>query len=107
MHTGEGHSPNVPPFHLTPEWSERSPEEVWNAVEGAVASLQGTEVMTRSDNRLHAESTSRIFRFVDDLEVYWAQGSSELLVRSPPGTHALDGATDPPVPLDPLMGRIA
>jgi uncharacterized protein (DUF1499 family) len=82
VHTGDEYPPEAPPFHLTSEWSQGSPVEVWEAVESAVSSLPGTEVADRSDDYLRAESTSRIFRFVDDLEVYWAPGSPELVVRS-------------------------
>jgi uncharacterized protein (DUF1499 family) len=82
VHTGDGHPPDVLPFHLSPEWSDRSAEAVWSAVEAAVASLQGTEIVTRTENYLHAQSTSRIFRFVDDLEIYWRPNSLELVVRS-------------------------
>jgi len=67
VHTGDEHPPEVLPFHLTPEWRDRSPEAVWDAVESAaVSSLPGTEVVVRTDDYLRAESTSRIFRFVDD-----------------------------------------
>ncbi len=82
VHTGEEHPPEVLPFHLTSEWRDRPAEEVWEAVELAVASLPGTEVVVRRQDYLHAESTSRVFRFVDDLEVYWRPGSPELVVRS-------------------------
>ena len=82
VHTGEEHPPEVLPFHLTSEWRERSAEEVWEAVEAAVASLPGTEVVVRRQDYLRAESTSRVFRFVDDLEIYWPPGSPELVVRS-------------------------
>lgn len=82
VHTGDGHPPDVLPFRLSPEWVDRPVEEVWSAVESAVGSLPGTEVMARTDDYLHAEATSRFFRFVDDLEVYRAAGSSELVVRS-------------------------
>ena len=51
-------------------------------MESAVTALPRTEIVTRTEEYLHAESTSRVFRFVDDLEVYWAPGASELVVRS-------------------------
>ncbi len=74
--------PEVRPFELTTEGADRPPEEVRDAVELAVTALPRTEIVMRTGEYLHAESTSRIFRFVDDLEVYVPPGASELVVRS-------------------------
>jgi uncharacterized protein (DUF1499 family) len=82
VHTGEGHPAGVRPFLLADAWLERSDDELWGAIEGAVASLRGSAIVDRTPEYLHAEVTSRIFRFVDDLEVYRAPGARELIVRS-------------------------
>ena len=64
-------------------------EEVWeNAVKLAmnhvperiaevVAATPRTEIMTQNGDYLHAEVTSRIFRFVDDLEIALAEAELE------------------------------
>lgn len=44
------------------------PEEAWEKAVQAIGSLQG-KVLEERDNYLHAVFTSRVFRFVDDLEL--------------------------------------
>ena len=41
-----------------------------------------TEVIEDSDNYIHAESTSRIFKFVDDAEFYFPEDENVIQVRS-------------------------
>ena len=41
-----------------------------------------TEVVEDSDNYIHAESTSRIFKFVDDVEFYLPEDGNVIHVRS-------------------------
>lgn len=67
---------------LAPEWRESDIGDLWLQVEEAVASLPRTVIFTLRPGYLHAESTSRIFRFVDDLEVYLDAPRGELVVRS-------------------------
>ena len=56
--------------------------EVWEAVELAVASLPGSVVVTSATGYLHAECTSSLMRYVDDLEVWAPPDASQLQVRS-------------------------
>lgn len=41
-----------------------------------------TEVIEDTGNYIHAESTSRIFKFVDDAEFYFPEGENIIQVRS-------------------------
>ena len=41
-----------------------------------------TEIVEDSDNYIHAESTSRIFKFVDDVEFYLPEDGNVIHVRS-------------------------
>ena len=41
-----------------------------------------TEVIEQTDERIQAESTSRIFKFVDDVEFYFPQDENIIHVRS-------------------------
>jgi len=95
VHTGDGVPEGTEPLLLTSDWASRPGPALAEAVADAVRELDRTEVIrTRTgggtDGRdeaggalfLHAEATSRIFRFVDDLEVFRAHGSDELVVRS-------------------------
>lgn len=41
-----------------------------------------TEIVEQTDDYIHAESTSRIFKFVDDVEFYFPQAENIIQVRS-------------------------
>ena len=41
-----------------------------------------TEIVDRTDNYIHAESTSRIFKFVDDVEFYFPEDENLIHLRS-------------------------
>jgi len=77
VHTGDG----------VPEGTERflagpGREVSWSQVMETVEELPRTSVVTVRSGYLHAESRSRIFRFVDDLEVLLIPEEGELVVRS-------------------------
>ncbi len=55
---------------------------VWDAVRAAVEDLPRTTIISETGDYLHAESVSRIFRFVDDLEVHWRPSEGVVAVRS-------------------------
>ncbi len=90
VHTGDGYPEGTPALLLSEAWAGRSLEELAEAVRAGVEGLPRTEVVRLDEAPveagpglyLRAESTSRIFRFVDDLEVHLAPGSDELVVRS-------------------------
>jgi uncharacterized protein (DUF1499 family) len=60
----------VEPFALSGD-----PAEYWPALRAAVAALPRTRIVEDEPGYLHAECTSRIFRFVDDLELAQNQQS--------------------------------
>jgi uncharacterized protein (DUF1499 family) len=86
VHTGgggTGDSDDAPPFLLASGRGAVDPAAVTRALEA----LPRTRVVRREEGEdgafyLHAEATSRIFRFVDDVEVRWTPGSEALVVRS-------------------------
>jgi uncharacterized protein (DUF1499 family) len=50
------------------EFSE-APDEAWKRMKALVSAMPNTKIVTDKDKYLHAECTSRLFRFVDDLEL--------------------------------------
>lgn len=82
VHTGDRHPQGTTPLVLAEPWRDADPGALWLAVEEAVAELPRTEIRTLRPGYLHAEATSRVFRFVDDLEVYLDRERGELVVRS-------------------------
>ena len=65
----------VGPWRLAAE-----PEVAWQAVREIVAATPRTTIVEATDRYLHAEARSRLFGFVDDLELVLE--SDELAVRS-------------------------
>jgi uncharacterized protein (DUF1499 family) len=45
-----------------------SPQEAMNRLKSALASMPRLKIVAEADNYLHAEATSLVFRFVDDVE---------------------------------------
>ena len=58
------------------------PAKAWKTVRAVVAALPDTQVVAASASRLHAESTSEIFGFVDDLELQPRPSQGLIAVRS-------------------------
>jgi uncharacterized protein (DUF1499 family) len=54
----------------------------WAAVRAAVASMPRTRIVEERPGYLHAEASSRIFRFVDDLELLRSSSGDRIDVRS-------------------------
>ena len=54
----------------------------WAAVREAVAAMPRTQIVEERPGYLHAECRSRIFRFVDDLELMSSQAGDRVDVRS-------------------------
>ena len=78
VHTADGVPEGVRRITLDPQATY-----VWEKVQDVVAQMPRMMVITSTDSYLHAEETSRIFRYVDDLELFWLSDKrSELVVRS-------------------------
>jgi uncharacterized protein (DUF1499 family) len=77
VHTGESGASGAEPFLLA-----RTLAEVWPQLGDAIESMPRTRVVSETERYLHAEATSLIFRFVDDLEVYAPEEGDRLVVRS-------------------------
>src|SRR5206468_84351 len=58
------------------------PEEAWQRLKAVLASLPRTRIVAATDGYLHAECTSRVFRFVDDLECLLDRDAKLIHVRS-------------------------
>ncbi len=52
------------------------------AVQAAVAGLPRTKIITQTDDYLHAECSSAVFGFVDDLELHLRPEQNLIAVRS-------------------------
>lgn len=59
-----------------------SPEAAWKAAAAAVRALPRTEIITQTDDYLHAESTTALMRYVDDLELHLRAAEGIIGVRS-------------------------
>jgi uncharacterized protein (DUF1499 family) len=73
--TDEGH--RIEPFTLAVE-----PGQAWEQIRETVAALPRTTVITASEGYLHAECTSALMGFVDDLELQLRAGEGIVAVRS-------------------------
>lgn len=71
------------PSHHTPAFAVILPvQEAWRLVRETVKDMPRTKIVDITDNYLHAECTSAVFRFVDDLELELRPGEGIIAVRS-------------------------
>jgi len=56
--------------------------EAWSAAKQAVLALPRTRIVTERGDYLHAECTSALLGFVDDLELHLRAGEAVIAVRS-------------------------
>ena len=69
--------------HLAPPFRLKLPAaEAWEAVKQMVQQLPRTRIITQTDAYLHAECSSAVFGFVDDLELYLRPTDNIIAVRS-------------------------
>ena len=73
---------NDTPHQVAPFELAIAPAVAWPAVQAAVAAIPRCRVVTATDDYLHAEVSSAVFGFVDDIEVYLPVDGSALMVRS-------------------------
>jgi len=67
----------IPPLSFSDQ-----PEVAWKRLESVVRSQERVEILQKSDFYLYAEFTSRILRFVDDVEFLMEPKSKLIHVRS-------------------------
>lgn len=78
VHTGLRDPEGTEPIFLR---GDVEVDEMMSRIASIVAAMPRTRIVSERDGYLHAEATSMIFRFVDDLELLLA-GDGELVVRS-------------------------
>ena len=67
---------------LEPFLLKQSPEEAWSTVRAAVESIPRVAIITDTGDYLHAECSSALMGFVDDLELHLRDERGEIAVRS-------------------------
>jgi uncharacterized protein (DUF1499 family) len=81
----------IDPSHRAPPFKIILPAgEAWRLVKEAVKDIPRTEITESSDNYLHVECRSAVFRFVDDLELELRAGEGIIAVRSASRTGRSD-----------------
>ncbi|RPI91140.1 MAG: DUF1499 domain-containing protein [Planctomycetaceae bacterium] len=68
--------------YLEPLTFTDEPAEAWQRLKRALAALPRTVVVTETEGYLHAEATSRLFRFVDDVEFLLDKRAKQIEFRS-------------------------
>jgi uncharacterized protein (DUF1499 family) len=69
--------------HEMPPWGYQCPDErVMPALKKIIAESPRAKVVTETDDYLHAEFTSQLFRFVDDVEFYIDKKNKVIHFRS-------------------------
>ena len=58
-----------PTHHIPPLAISLPANEAWRLISESVKEMPRTKIVDISDNYLHAECTSLVFRFVDDLQI--------------------------------------
>ena len=67
----------VPSLHLADTSGNQ-----WEELIATVKAMPRTSIIVQTDNYLHAECKSRVFRFVDDLELLLNRETGEISIRS-------------------------
>lgn len=71
-----------PEHRIEPFRFEGPPTEALARLQTVIAALPGARLVTADERYLHAEFTSRLFRFVDDVEFSIDPGTQTIEVRS-------------------------
>lgn len=67
----------IAPFKIT-----GNPAEAWEAFKQALAGQSRTVITESTENALHAETTSLVFRFVDDINAILDTEAKQIHIRS-------------------------
>jgi uncharacterized protein (DUF1499 family) len=73
---------NIGPRYVRPFVLNVGAEEAWRVVVEVVSEMPRTRIVAQNDRALHAEVTSFLFRFVDDLELRLRPEDGEIDIRS-------------------------
>lgn len=73
----EDDSQRIEPFYFSV-----TPAEAIGKIEKVLSTMPRTVVVTKTDHYLHAEATSRIYRFVDDVEFHVDERAGVIHCRS-------------------------
>lgn len=68
--------------HIEPLWFSGSLDEAREALLSVIRSEKRTKLITVTDDYIHAEFRSLVFRFVDDVEFYFDGAAKTIHVRS-------------------------
>jgi uncharacterized protein (DUF1499 family) len=71
-----------PPHRIPPLQLAVPGADAWRAARATVAGLPQTEIITETDNYLHAECRSAFFGFTDDLEFHLRPSEGLIAIRS-------------------------
>ena len=71
-----------PTHAIAPLAPKGDPSTAWSAVRDAVAATKRTTIVSQQRGYLHAESTSALMRYVDDLELQLRAEEGVIAVRS-------------------------
>lgn len=67
----------IAPFKITGK-----PEDAWAALKGVLSRQSRTVIVNETIDTLHAEATSKVFRFVDDINVILDADAGLIHIRS-------------------------
>ena len=67
---------------IAPIQATGNPDTVIIRLSNAIEFMFGSEIIEINETYIHAEYTSRVFRFVDDLECYYNKSKGVIEVRS-------------------------
>jgi len=83
------HKPNCvsseaadPGHNVAPLQMQGDPSAAWEGIADIVSRLPRATIVAHTDHYLHAEVKSRLFRFVDDLELLWDPATGRVAIRS-------------------------
>ncbi len=68
--------------HVQPFLLKQPAAQAWETVKQVVRQLPRTRIITQTDAYLHAECSSAVFGFVDDLELHLRPADNIIAVRS-------------------------
>jgi uncharacterized protein (DUF1499 family) len=71
-----------PKYRVEPFKLKKDPETSWDMVQKTVGSLPRTKIISADNSDIHAECSSMIFRFVDDLMLHLNPSKDIIHIRS-------------------------